>query len=76
LDPSKEQEVVSDPGGGFLGGPPGRFDSAGREQLAALLQYSLSPDSMLLDIGCGCLRGGRWVIPLLATGHYCGLEPN
>ena len=75
-DPSRPQQLVPDPTAGFLGGPAGRFDSAGREQLAALLEHELTPESTVLDIGCGCLRGGRWIIPLLATGHYCGIEPN
>jgi SAM-dependent methyltransferase len=61
---------------GFLGGPPKLFDSAGREQLIVLLEYGLKFDSMLLDIGCGCLRGGRWMIPLLDGGHYFGIESN
>jgi hypothetical protein len=60
----------------FLGGPPKLFDSAGREQLIVLLEYGLKFDSMLLDIGCGCLRGGRWMMPLLDTGHYYGIESN
>lgn len=60
----------------FLGGPPEVFDTVGREQLAALLDFGLRPESTVLDIGCGCLRGGRWIIPLLDSGHYCGIEPN
>lgn len=60
----------------FLGGPPEVFETVGREQLAALLDFGLGPDSTVLDIGCGCLRGGRWIIPLLDAGHYCGIEPN
>ncbi len=50
------------------------FDDVGREQLLALLEYGLNLDSVVLDIGCGLLRGGRWLIPLLEPGHYCGLE--
>jgi len=50
------------------------FTDVGREQLIALLELDLAADSYLLDIGCGMLRGGRWVIPLLKPGHYCGLE--
>lgn len=60
----------------FLGGPPEVFERVGREQLAVLLEFGLSPESTVLDIGCGCLRGGRWIIPLLEAGHYCGLEPQ
>mgnify|MGYP001348429059 CR=1 FL=1 len=60
----------------FLGGPPGVFETVGREQLAVLLEHGLSFESTVLDIGCGCLRGGRWIIPLLEPGHYCGIEPQ
>jgi hypothetical protein len=31
---------------------------------------------MVCDVGCGALGGGRWLIPLLDRGHYCGIEPN
>lgn len=31
---------------------------------------------MVLDIGCGCLRGGRWLIPYLNSDCYFGVEPN
>jgi hypothetical protein len=57
---------------------PGRerdFEAMGREQLAALLEHGLSPQSRLLDVGCGKLRCGRWVIPVLEAGHYFGIEP-
>ena len=51
------------------------FHRLGREQLVTLLEHGLTESSYLLDIGCGNLRGGRWLIPLLAPGHYCGIEP-
>lgn len=38
-------------------------------------QHGMQPDSAVLDIGCGCPRGGRWIIPLLEPGNYCGIEP-
>ena len=60
----------------FLGGPPELFDLVGREQLIVLLEHGLTFSSYVLDIGCGCLRGGRWIIPLLDGGHYCGIEPQ
>lgn len=68
-------EDIARQNAGFLGGPPEVFDEVGREQLAALLHYGLTMSSFVLDIGCGCLRGGRWIIPLLEPGHYCGIEP-
>jgi hypothetical protein len=61
---------------GFTGGPPRLFEKAGREQLIVLLEHDLAFESTVLDIGCGALRGGRWVIPLLAPGHYFGIEPQ
>lgn len=59
----------------FTGGPPNLFEPVGREQLSVLLDHELTTSSVVLDIGCGALRGGRWIIPLLEPGHYCGLEP-
>jgi hypothetical protein len=60
----------------FLGGPPELFETGGRLQLVALLKEGLNPSSKALDIGCGCLRGGYWVIHFLDAGCYCGIEPN
>jgi len=61
---------------GFLGGPPELFERAGRESLIVLLENGLTAKSTVLDIGCGVLRGGRWIIPLLEPEHYCGIEPQ
>lgn len=47
----------------------------GRSQLITLLQAGLNPDSKLLDIGCGWLRGGYWFIHFLNPGGYFGIEP-
>jgi SAM-dependent methyltransferase len=60
----------------FLGGPPELFERSGREQLMVLLENGLMFESTVLDIGCGVLRGGRWIIPLLRQGNYCGVEPQ
>ena len=60
----------------FTGGPPELFESAGREQLSVLLQEGLLPTSKLLDVGCGCLRAGYWLVRLLDAGCYFGIEPN
>jgi hypothetical protein len=60
----------------FTGGHPAFFDEAGREQLAVLMDHGLTPASRVVDVGCGALRGGRWLIPVLDRGHYCGVEPN
>ena len=60
----------------FLGGPPHRFAAAGRKQTMALLHHGLNLDSKVLDIGCGSLRAGHWLIRLLDPGCYFGIEPN
>lgn len=60
----------------FLGGPAKLFSTAGRKQLITLLSQGLTPDSRVLDIGCGCLRGGYWLIHFLGDGNYFGIEPN
>jgi SAM-dependent methyltransferase len=60
----------------FLGGPVQEFEIVGRLQLITLLRLGIYPHSKVLDIGCGCLRGGYWLIHLLNEGCYCGIEPN
>jgi|TARA_B110000116_G_scaffold61012_1_gene52186 SAM-dependent methyltransferase len=62
--------------GTFIGGPPDLFDIAGDCQLGILKHFGMSSESKVLDIGCGCLRGGRKVIPELNSGCYFGIEPN
>jgi hypothetical protein len=60
----------------FYGIPLENFESAGREQFTYLLKSGLNPDSKVLDIGCGILRAGYWLIHFLAPGNYCGIEPH
>jgi SAM-dependent methyltransferase len=60
----------------FTGGAPHLFESAGRLQLSTLVREGLYPSSRILDIGCGCLRAGFWLIRLLDPGCYFGIEPN
>ena len=60
---------------GFLGVPLATFEQAGRGRLIALLGEGLAPESKVLDIGCGCLRVGYWLVRFLEPGCYCGIEP-
>ncbi len=36
----------------------------------------LTPQSKVLDIGCGVLRAGYWLIHFLEAGCYFGIEPS
>ena len=60
----------------FLGVPVQDFEKGGREQLAYLLAAGINPDSKVVDLGCGLLRGGYWLIHFLDAGCYCGIEPH
>jgi hypothetical protein len=62
--------------GVFLGGPRDKFVTAGRGQLEILLSRGLLPDHRVLDVGCGALRGGWWLINFLRPERYYGIEPN
>ena len=61
--------------GVFSGGPNHLFESAGRLQFATLIREGLWPDSKLLDIGCGALRAGYWLVRFLDANCYYGIEP-
>ena len=60
----------------FIGGPARRFDIPGRKILMTLLDSGLYPNSTVLDIGCGCLRAGYWLIHFLEKDCYFGIEPD
>jgi hypothetical protein len=72
----KEQANKLEAEGIFLGGPAELFETAGQKLLITLLSEGLTPSSKVLDIGCGCLRGGYWLIHFLDKGCYFGIEPN
>ncbi|HYM54637.1 MAG TPA: class I SAM-dependent methyltransferase, partial [Solirubrobacteraceae bacterium] len=60
----------------FLGGPKRDFEQVGRLCLEVLLRERLRPSSRVLDVGCGALRVGYWLMRFLDTGCYYGIEPN
>ena len=55
----------------FVGG---MWDAVGHLQYEFLLSEGLLPGHRLLDIGCGSLRGGRFLISYLEPGNYMGLD--
>jgi SAM-dependent methyltransferase len=59
-----------------VGIPLETFEAGGQEQLAYLLRAGLTPESKVVDLGCGVLRAGYPLIHFLAPGKYCGIEPH
>jgi SAM-dependent methyltransferase len=57
----------------FVGG---LWEKVGLLQFDFLVQRGLRPDMRLLDVGCGCLRGGVHFIRYLELGHYFGIDVN
>lgn len=54
----------------------GMWEEMGQLQTEFMLSQGLRPDHNLLDIGCGCLRGGIHFIDYLDSGNYFGLDVN
>lgn len=44
--------------------------------LMLLLKEGLLPQHKVVDVGCGALRAGYWLIHFLNPGGYYGIEPN
>jgi cyclopropane fatty-acyl-phospholipid synthase-like methyltransferase len=54
----------------------GLWDELGQLQLEFLITKGLQPNHKLLDLGCGCLRGGVKFINYLEQGNYIGIDIN
>ncbi len=52
----------------------GAWDDLGKMQLEFLLAHGLKPESVVLDIGCGCLRAGIHLVRFLNAGNYFGID--
>jgi len=52
----------------------GKWDTMGKLQFDYLISQGLHPHHYLIDIACGSLRAGVYLIPYLETGHYLGIE--
>ena len=57
----------------FVGG---LWEEMGQLQFDFLKEKGLEPHHSLLDVGCGCLRGGLLFIDYLDRGKYFGLDVN
>jgi SAM-dependent methyltransferase len=60
----------------FLGGPKHDFERVGRLTFQVLLAEGMHPGSRVLDVGCGALRLGYWLMRFLDPGCYFGIEPQ
>jgi hypothetical protein len=57
-------------------GPSDEYDINGALQFALLVFLGMRESHVLLDIGCGSLRGGRFAMTYLRPGHYFAIEPE
>ena len=57
----------------FVGG---MWEEIGSLQFDFLKKSGLTPLHRLVDIGCGCLRGGVYFVPYLEKSHYYGIDIN
>ncbi|MEQ1438372.1 class I SAM-dependent methyltransferase [Fontimonas sp. SYSU GA230001] len=52
----------------------GLWDEIGRLQGEFLRQQGLTPDMRVVDVGCGCFRGGVHLVEYLDPGRYYGID--
>lgn len=52
----------------------GMWDEIGKLQFDYLKNDGLAPSDRLLDVGCGCLRGGIHFVEYLEVGNYFGID--
>lgn len=57
-------------------GPGQWFDLVGAAQFKHLCDLGMREGHKLLDVGCGCLRAGRFFVMYLGVGNYYGIEPD
>lgn len=67
------EEVAAGTHREFVGG---LWEEIGAMQLDFLVRHGLTPEMRLLDLGCGCLRGGVRFLRHLAPGNYYGMDAN
>jgi SAM-dependent methyltransferase len=54
----------------------GMWDEIGKLQFEFLVREGLKPEHLLLDVGCGSLRGGVHFVRYLEPGRYFGIDMN
>ncbi|MFW5450518.1 MAG: class I SAM-dependent methyltransferase [Methylophagaceae bacterium] len=68
-----EKDVTSGAHRAAIGGLWGEL---GIKQLEFLIGQGLTPKDVMLDVGCGCLRGGIHFISYLDDNNYYGFDIN
>jgi SAM-dependent methyltransferase len=68
-----DEEIAKGRHRDFVGGD---WEQNGRWQFDLLHARGLAPQSRLLDVGCGALRGGVHFIRYLDPGNYYGVDVN
>lgn len=58
---------------GYVGG---MWEEIGRVQFDFMVRQGLRPQDVLVDVGCGSLRGGRFFIVYLEPEHYLGIDQH
>ncbi len=74
MRPQQKAEILAEKT--FYGFDAPEFETGGREQFCYLLKAGLYPESKVMDIGCGILRAGYWLVHFLDAGCYYGIEPH
>jgi len=67
---------IAEATGGFTGGPIARFGEVGQSTLISLKHAGLRRNHRVLDVGCGVMRLGYWLVRYLQPDCYYGLEPQ
>ncbi len=57
-------------------GPAEQYDFMGATQFRLATSLGLREEHRVLDIGCGSLRAGKFLIQYLLPDRYHGIEPN
>lgn len=60
----------------LLGGKREHWEMRGKAQLEFLKSQGLREDDVLVDIGCGPIRAGEYLILFLNVGNYIGIDYN
>ncbi len=57
-------------------GPPDQYDFMGASQFRLLTSLGLREEHRVVDVGCGSLRLGKFLMQYLMPDRYIGIEPN